>query len=103
MRGDREFIPSLNPRSSVVSWEVSPCLEFPDIHDGGSEIEAFDTVADAEAQSDEAVSAIFWGVYVRSSEDAIASGQFPAIHLMDFQCHADAVEFVQLLNGKEDE
>jgi hypothetical protein len=103
MRGDREFIPSLNPRSSVASWEVSPCLEFNDIHDGQPEIEAFDTVEEAEQQGDEANGPVFWGVYARMNEEAIASGHAPAIHLMDFQCHADAVGFVQLLNGKEDD
>jgi hypothetical protein len=103
MRGDREFMPCLNTRSSVASWEVSPCLEFNDVRDGQPEVEAFQSMDEAEAQSDEANGPIFWGVYARLTEDAIRAGHTPAIHLQDFQCHADAVEFVRLLNGKEDE
>ncbi len=101
MRGDREFIPCLNPRSSVESWEVSPCLEFVDPRDGDPDIEAFPTVEEAESQSGEASGPLFWGVYARLNEDAIHSGHPPAIHMRDFQCHDDAIEFVRLLNGSE--
>lgn len=97
---DREFIPSNNPTADVESWEVSPCLELPD-HEGGSEIEAFDTVAEAEALAGESVEGVFWGVYVRLKPSAIEAGGNPAVHIRDFDNHADAIAFVRMMNGPE--
>ena len=95
---NREFIPSMNPAASVTAWEVSPCLELPD-HEGGSEIQAYETFEEAESASDEAAGPVFWGVYARLSETAIAAGELPAVHIKDFDTHAKAVAFVRLMNG----
>jgi len=97
---NREFIPSMNPAASVTAWEVSPCLELPD-YEGGSEIQAFETFEEAESASDEATGPVFWGVYARLSETAIAAGELPAVHIKDFDTHAKAVAFVRLMNGDE--
>lgn len=103
MDGGREFIESLNPRSAVAAWEIAPCLEFPDPRDGDSEVEAFETVAEAEEQADEALGPVFFGVYMRFGEDAIAAGALPVMHLRDFATHSDAAQFVRWINGtKED-
>ena len=97
MRGDRQFIPSNTPASGVKTWEISPCLEFAD------DTEAFESVAEAEALADEANSPLFWGVYINLREDYISDLLPPSFHIKDFECHADAVEFVRAINGKEDE
>ena len=97
---NREFIPSMNPAASVTAWEVSPCLELPD-YEGGSDIQAFETFEEAESASDEAAGPVFWGVYARMSENAIAAGALPAVHIKDFETHADAMAFVRLVNGDE--
>lgn len=101
MSGDRQFVPSNNPLSAVQAWEISPCLEFLHPSSDESDIEAFETVAEAEAQSDEAQGPLFWGVYARLTDEAVSQGHDPAIHLRDFECYADALQFVEILNGKE--
>jgi len=91
-----------NPRSAIVAWEVSPCLELPD-YSGQTYTEAFETYAAAEEQSDEAVGDVFWGVYARLNKDAIAEGNPPAIHMRDFETCEEAMRFVTLLNGEDDD
>ena len=103
MRGDRQFIPSNTPASGVKTWEISPCLEFADVDDGQPSTEAFATVDEAEAMSDEANGPLFWGVYINVREDYISDLLPPSVHIKDFQCHADAMEFVRAINGKESE
>ena len=73
-----------NPRSAIVAREVSPCLELPD-YEGQTYTEAFETYAAAEAQSDESVDGVFWGVYARLNEVAIAEGNPPSLHMRDFE------------------
>lgn len=94
----REFIPATNPLASVEAFEVSPCLELPDYH-GGSCVEAFESAAEADEQSGEALGPMFWGVYARLREAAIEAGHNPAVHLKDFDSYGEAIVFVRLLNG----
>jgi len=98
----RTEIINSNPRSAIVAWEVSLCLELPD-HEGGTYIEAFATAAEAAEQSDESVDGVFWGVYARLNEDAIQEGYPPAIYMRDFGGYEEAMRFVQLLNGETDD
>lgn len=100
---NRTFVVNTNPLSAIASWEVSPCLELPD-HEGGSFAEAFESDAEAMAQSDEAIGGLFWGVYARLSDAAIEAGLGnPAIHLQDFDSYDEAMRFVTLFNGVNDD
>lgn len=99
MTGDRQFIESLNPHSGVRTWEISPCLEFTDPRDGERLVEAYPTLSEAEEASEEANGPVFWGVYANLHDTVISKLMPPTVHLHDFTCHADAVEFVAVMNG----
>jgi hypothetical protein len=92
---NRIFIDSLNRHSPVEQFEVSPCLDFNYTGDD-PHTEAFETFAEAEAQSDEALGPIFYGVYACTRE---VCGLPPAMHLDDFPTFDEAMRFVYLLNG----
>lgn len=97
----RMFIPSLNPRASVSAWEISPCRELPD-YGGGTVIQAYETLAEAEDDSEDAVGEPFWGVYVRPTGAGRDAGWNPSVHLLDFPTLDEAVAFVRLVNGEGD-
>jgi hypothetical protein len=61
-------------------------------------------MAEARAAVDRLGGFTFWGVYARLSDEAIEAGLGdPAIHLQDFDSYDEAVRFVQLFNGVNDD
>ena len=100
---NRTFVVNTNPIAPIAAWEVSPCAEIPDT-DGGSEVEAFETMVEARNAADAVGGTTFWGVYSRLSDEAIKANLGPpVIHLKDFDSYDEAVRFVQLFNGVNDD
>ncbi len=100
---NRTFIVNTNPIAPIACWEISPCARTPDT-EGGYEVEAYETMAEARSAVDRLGGATFWGVYSRLSDDAIAAALGPpVIHLKDFDSYDKAVRFVQLFNGVNDD
>lgn len=98
--GDRVFIPARGD-TGIRSWEISPCLEHHDPHDGESWTEAYETMDEAEDASCEGTGAIFWGVYAHMREAAHSDVVMPTMHIMDFDCPVKAAEFVRAMNGRD--
>ena len=99
--GDRLFVPA-SGSTGVEAWEISPCLKHYDPHGTDSYTEAYHTLEDAEKDSYEGTGCIFWGVYAVMREAVHSSGITPTMHLMDFDSPDDAMEFVSVLNRREE-
>ena len=98
--GDRIFVRAV-PGTGVDMWEISPCLENSDPRDGEPYTEAYLTLEQARDAQEDATSGIFWGVYAVMRAGFISDLIAPTMHIKDFDQQADAMEFVQALNGKE--
>jgi hypothetical protein len=95
---DATYIGNLNEHSPIGQYEICPCLDFNHSGDDGY-TQAYETLAQAEEESDAALGPVFNGLYLRMRDEVIQAGAAPTIHLRDFETFEDALGCVTVLNG----